>query len=62
MSPERELVHKVCRFIRGIQALERGLDEYPCQRCAMSFEHPHYGECIQGCVLQAQELIELVTR
>lgn len=57
---EQALVHRVCKFIREIQALERNLKEYPCQKCPMSFEHEQFGTCVQACVLQAQELIEIV--
>lgn len=57
---ELPLVHRVCKYIRGIQALERNIEEYPCLQCPLTFEDERYGKCVQGCVLQAQELIALV--
>lgn len=59
MTNDLALIHRVCRFIRDVQALERDIEEYPCQECPLTID-TNYGPGVQGCVMHAQELIEIV--
>lgn len=51
--PPEKLVHHVCDFLR------RELDEPECRKCPLKVE-TQYGSGTVGCVLRAQELINIV--
>ena len=49
-------VHAICQEIRnGLNCK----DDTKCKRCPIRFHEPGVGWCVKGCVLRAQEVINI---
>lgn len=56
----KEMIHRVCNWLREESALNAGCDAVPCRKCELVVSCGPYGDGVLGCVLRAQELIEIV--
>lgn len=55
---EDSLVHRVCQYLQDEVEIGGGQTR-GCQKCPLEIDTP-YGKAVQGCVLRAKNLIEMV--